>query len=413
MGCFNLLNNPLEYLFYALSLFQAYRALQLAGVIRKEWQSVRQEPLTRHKLSLADQAAFYLAVPPAVLVHEVFHAIPIYGWGGRVVNCGYGFYWGFVQADRVFSAPQEWFIALAGTLGSLLIGLLYWLLLRRHPSSAVRFFGLRAMRFQVYFSLLYYPIFTVISFIGDWRTIYNFEATPVLSWATAVAHITLLALYYWADRNGRFEMVAHESAAAQEQFAALQTQATMNPHDTAVQLQYVDYLRRGAAPHQAKTHLKQALQEQPNSAEGLWQLTLLELDKKQTIPQSSVANIQKALELGLSDSQRPQAHFLLGRYYFDRGQGDTAVEQFTQAIEGKTAVSPAQQINYRYWRTMAYRRQQQFERAYQDMQYALKLAQNLDDQTIMTRLQDELKLIEQHAGRPLGTSANTPEGGDV
>jgi hypothetical protein len=47
------------------------------------------------------------------------------------------------------------------------------------------------------------------------------------------------------------------------------------------------------------------------------------------------------------------------------------------------------------------------------MQYALKLAQNLDDQTIMTRLQDELKLIEQHAGRPLGTSANTPEGGDV
>ena len=127
MGCFRILGNPLELIFYAISLMQAYRAVQLAGLLRREWGSLKQEPLTVRKLGLAEQAAFYLGVPPAVLVHEIFHAIPIYAWGGEVINCGYGFYWGFVQPDRFFAPGQEWFISLAGTLGSLLIGALYWL----------------------------------------------------------------------------------------------------------------------------------------------------------------------------------------------------------------------------------------------------------------------------------------------
>ncbi len=124
MGCFRFPTSGIEYIFYFLSLMQAYRAVQLAGVLRRDWGMIRQEPMTRRKSQLAEQTAFFLAVPPAVLVHEIFHAIPIYFWGGRVVDCGYGFYWGFVQADRLFDPSQQWFISLAGTLGSLLIGLL-------------------------------------------------------------------------------------------------------------------------------------------------------------------------------------------------------------------------------------------------------------------------------------------------
>ena len=416
MGCFNLLGSPLEYLFYALSLMQAYRALKLAGLLRREWDSIKQEPLTSRKLGLAEQAAFYLAVPPAVLVHELFHAIPIYAWGGRVVNCGYGFYWGFVQPDRFFPAGQEWFIALAGTLGSLLIGLLYWLLSAQQQNRTLRFFGLRAFRFQLYFSLLVYPIFTAFTFIGDWRIIYNFAETPILSGATAVIHLTLLALYFWADRSGRFEMVAHESLAEQETFARLQEQATLNPQDATIQLQFIEALRRGRATHRAKRQLKQFLQQNDSSGEAHLMQALLELENKQTIPKTAVTHSQRALQLGIKDSQQQAvAHHILGQYYLNKEAYTEAIQSFTQIIILSQPESNQIRLAEAYrGRGVAYRRQTQYDLAYQDVQQAVKIAQKLGNNDQVQSLHNELQIIEQHAGRPLGTSANNRfEGGDV
>ena len=416
MGCFNLLGSPLEYLFYALSLMQAYRALKLAGLLRREWDSIKQEPLTSRKWGLAEQAAFYLAVPPAVLVHELFHAIPIYAWGGRVVNCGYGFYWGFVQPDRFFPAGQEWFIALAGTLGSLLIGLLYWLLSAQQQNRTLRFFGLRAFRFQLYFSLLIYPIFTAFTFIGDWRTIYNFAETPLLSGVTAVIHLTLLALYFWADRSGRFEMVAHESMAEQEMFAQLTGQATLNPQDATIQLQFIEALQRGRATNRAKQQLKQFLQQNDSSGEAHLMQALIELENKQTIPKTAVTHSQRALQLGIKDSQQQAvAHHILGQYYLNKEAYTEAIQSFTQI----TALSQPESNQIRLveayrGRSVAYRRQTQYDLAYQDVQQAVKIAQKLGNNDQVQSLHNELKIIEQHAGRPLGPSANNRfEGGDV
>src|SRR5690606_35106961 len=91
-------------------------------------------------------------------------------------------------------------------------------LLRRNSSRTVQFFGLRAFRFQIYFSLIYYPIFTLFLPIGDWRTIYNFSATPVLSGITAAIHALLLFLFWRADRAGAFEMIAFDSMAEQARY---------------------------------------------------------------------------------------------------------------------------------------------------------------------------------------------------
>ena len=132
--------NILFIIFYALSLLQAWRAWRLLTVIRKEWSTFQVEPLTRRKGRIAEEAAFYLAIPPAVFIHELFHAIPIWLFGGQIVECGYGFYWGFVTPDRRFPVIEEWIISIAGTLGSLLFGFILWALLRNHRSSSFRFF---------------------------------------------------------------------------------------------------------------------------------------------------------------------------------------------------------------------------------------------------------------------------------
>lgn len=409
MGCFNLLGSPIEYIFYALSLMQAFRAWQLAGLLRREWGTIKQEPLTSRKLALAEQAAFYLAVPPAVLVHEVFHAIPIYAWGGRVVNCGYGFYWGYVQPDRVFPPGQEWFIALAGTLGSLAVGLLYWLIAAQQKNTTVRFFGLRAFRFQIYFSLLVYPIFTAVTFIGDWRTIYNFGQTPLLSVGTAIAHLALLGLYFWADRTGRFEMVAHESLADQEQFANLKTQAMMNPQDATLQLQFIEALRRGRARNQAKQHLKRFLRHNTSAGEAYLLQAMLALEGKRSIPKTAVADVQRALQLGIKDSQQQAvAHHILGQYYLDREAYPEAVQAFSQVIALSGSESNKVRLAEAYrGRSLAYRRQKQYDLAYQDVQQAIQVAQASGNEKQVEHLREELAVIEQHAGRPLGSASDT------
>jgi hypothetical protein len=64
-------------------------------------------------------------------------------------------------------------------------------------------------------------------------------------------------------------------------------------------------------------------------------------------------------------------------------------------------------------RSLAYRRQKQYDLAYQDVQQAIKMAQASGNEAQVESLHQELALIEQHAGRPLGTSSNIHEGGEV
>src|SRR5690606_15334335 len=154
-------------LFNLLALLYIGRAVQLAIQVIRNWNAVRQEPLTREKQRLAEQAAFFLGVPPAVFVHELAHALAVVLFGGQVAEFGYRVFWGYVVPVGSFTAIENWIIAVAGTLGSLAFGALVWLGLRRNESRTLQYFGVRAYRFQIYFSLVYYPLFSLFLPIGD------------------------------------------------------------------------------------------------------------------------------------------------------------------------------------------------------------------------------------------------------
>ncbi len=114
-------------LFNLLALLYIGRAVQLAVQVARNWNVVRQEPLTGEKQRLAEQAAFFLGVPPAVFVHELAHAVAVLAFGGQVAEFGYRVFWGYVVPQGSFTALQNWIIALVGTLGSLGFGALLWL----------------------------------------------------------------------------------------------------------------------------------------------------------------------------------------------------------------------------------------------------------------------------------------------
>jgi tetratricopeptide (TPR) repeat protein len=407
-------------LFNIFSLIYIFRSLQLLTTMGREWSSVMQEPLTRRKKYFAEQASFFIAVPVGVFLHEFGHVLAVWASGGQVIEFGYRVFWGYVIPQGTFTPAQNWFISLAGTLGSLAFGVGLWLLLKRNRHSTLSYFGLRAFRFQVYFSTIYYPVFTLLGFEGDWRSIYDFGATPLLSGLLVPFHVGLVLLFWWGDRTGWFERISHETMAEQDKFLGLVQAVALNPQDTQLQLQVVDALRYGGADHRAKTQLKSFLKQNPDSGAAYLELALLDSGNKPQISRRAADYLKKALQLGLpTPAGQAYAHQLLGKYYVDRNRPDEAVNELNMALNLKvageeTAVSTTDaasalstgvtrhQAALYHLRSQAHRRQNQYEAAYQDIQQAITLAQQIDDAQLVAHFQQERDVIENHARRKLG-----------
>ncbi|HRQ38174.1 MAG TPA: hypothetical protein PLD25_09690 [Chloroflexota bacterium] len=412
--------NPIFGLFNLLALLYIFRGVQIVWQIVRQWGLLLQEPLTRAKKWLGDQAAFFVAVPPSVALHELFHALATWLVGGQIVDFGYGGFWGYVVPVGDFTPAQDWFIAIAGTLANLIFGAVLWLALRHHRASSFRYFGLRAFRFQLYFALVYYPIFTIfLPTISDWRIIYDFSATPVLSAVTAVLHIASLVIFYRADRAGWFEMAGFETVNEQAAFESLAQQATQNPQDRALTMQMIDGLRRGDAEHKATYELQQYLLTHPEDGDATALLAALQAGKNNHVPAKSKDNAEKALRLGIQNPrQEATAYRLLGEYALERNQYQAAVNQFSQALtalrQANNQPDQAAFLAYLYHsRSLAYRRQGQYDQAYQDMTQAVQLSQQTEHEQQTAVYQQELHIIEQQAGRPLGSSYNPHADEDV
>jgi hypothetical protein len=392
-------------LFNILAILYIFRAAQLSITIWREWADFKSEPLTSHKKSLANQASFFIAVPISVFVHEAAHALAVIATGGEVVEFQYRVFWGYVVPGGTFSTVEMWFIAIAGTLGSLLTGFLIWLATRNAQSSSIRYFGLRAVRFQIYFSLIYYPLFTLLGFEGDWRTIYDFSSTPWLSGSTLLFHAAVLFLFWRFDRQGWFEAPAFQNEASQEQFAQLSAAAVMNPQDIALQLEVIDTLRRGGATNKARYQLNRLIAQNPNSGLAQLELAAIESSGKDTVSKKAADSAQTALDLGLSNAgQNTYAHELIGRYQMERGDLQEAQTSFTKAIEalGQGGSSSAL-IGLLILRNQVYRRQQNYNAAYQDLQHALAIAQPSVNGAAVQQINSELEILAKHSGQVYST----------
>ena len=396
-------------LFDILAILYIFRSVQLGLQIWREWSGIRSEPFNAHKKQLANQASYFIAVPIGVLIHECSHVLAVWISGGQVVEFHYRAFWGYVVPQGSFTPIETWFVAIAGTLGSLLFGLAIWFFLRGAPSQTLRYFGLRSFRFQVYFSLIYYPLFTLLGFDGDWKTIYDFSSTLLLSAGTAVLHLGILFLFWRFDRSGWFEAPSHETISEQKQFEQLATNATLSPQDTQLQIQYIDYLRRGGAKNKAQYQLKQFLSQNPDSAVGHLELAALISAEKGQIPKNAAEEAEVALNLGLPNPQQiVYAHEIVGRYQLEMGQVNEAINSLSQAID--TLAGDKQHLNQEplfqlhIRRSQAYRRQQQYEQAYQDIQIAVSYAQAAGNQAALSQAQQELETLENHAGRTFGAT---------
>ncbi len=393
------LANPIMLLFTVVAIGNFVAGLRLGYGGWQGRRALLQEPLRREPKRWADRSAMLLGVPLGVLLHEFSHALATWLFGGSIVEFGYFFYWGYVVPVGEFSAAQYWFISLAGTLGSLVYGLLAWLLLRSRPSSIMRYLGLRTLRYQLYFALIYYPLFTLFTFFGDWRTIYDFSSTPLLSGITLIAHLALLGVFLWFDRQGAFEMPAFNSLEEQRRYEDLRRQSALNPHDIVSRLRVVEMLRRGGATSQARVELRRLLKEHPKSATAhLLQAQMLSEGKRQ-VPAGAIKAAETALALGLSDpNQVAFAYGLLAQYELDVGRVDEAARDLDQALAAISIQGNPHEAHLLYLRARAHRSKRQYTLAQSDISAAIHLAETTNDPQAVAQYRQEAETIRQHAG---------------
>jgi tetratricopeptide (TPR) repeat protein len=400
--------NILPIAFTLISFSQAYRGLPVARSLWQNWVALKPNPLTAVKKRLADDASFFVAVPIGVLIHEAGHALAVLLFGGQVLEFGFFFFWGYVLPAGEFTATQNWIIAAAGTWGNLLFALAVWLAWRRSSSDFLHYLMLRTVRFQIFFALIYYPIFTVLLQLGDWRTIYNFELTPVLSGTTAVLHAMAVIVHVIADRRGAYQLLAFEDEAEAEAVRELKAQITANPDDLDQQARYLNLLANGGAVNEAQRHLAQLLKTHPNWALGYLLQAILSNRNRQRPSKTVTQAAEKALALGLDKPvERGMAHQIIGlyalhteRYAEARQSLEAAIREMDRERDEHGRVPPSRLINQSRLYTLraqTYRRQNNYSAARADMEMAIKLAEQAQQPELAESYRTELaQTIQPH-----------------
>lgn len=381
-------------LFTVLSVVQLRQTFQVAQSLRSQ-AAFTLPPLTPAKKHLLDEAAVYIAGPISILLHELGHAVAVWASGGHVLEFGFFVFWGYVLPDRSFSPVTQWIISSAGTWMNLALALGVWLTWRRRPSPVYRYAALRIARFQLIFALIMYPIFTALLAFGDWRVIYDFGRTPLLSGLTAGVHLAVLAGFWLADRRGFFELSGFATAEAETQAEHLAADWERRPDDLSTGLELLATMIQGGSQRRALHLARKLAARWPDSARVFYFLGMLQTRADGRPSAAGLRDLQRALDNGLSNPfYLTSTYRALALYELERGHSEAALRHLDEAIRQAAALPPEVPThNLHYWRSVVYRRQQQMTLAYQELQYAAAQAAAQGAQETAAYYQDQLKAL--------------------
>jgi hypothetical protein len=211
--------------------------LALVSLVRS-WRSFLDDDFTLADRHVALQVAVFLVPPVVVLLHELAHAAATVAVGGHVTSFHYGLFEGAVGFEGAVTDAQVWFVALAGNLVSIGIGLALLVAggLCTGVRRSVRYLLLVGGLFEVAFALVGYPLLSESARFGDWLLIYDFGATPALSWLTLVCHAVLVAgLWRWW-RTGLRRTLFAVTNAEEDRLADLSAAVRAAPADIGPRL---------------------------------------------------------------------------------------------------------------------------------------------------------------------------------
>ena len=208
-------------IFTLLSIVYAWTSLTTAREFWRRRTTLFDQRLTQGERALFDRGAFFLLIPIGVLLHEFGHAVATWQVGGTVERFRWFLFWGYIIPEGSFSALQHWWISLAGNLVSVLLGVVALAAAVAVESRPWRYWLMSFARLEFFYSLVFYPVFSLITEFGDFQVIYGplltrlgfggivaqRFASPELfgpAAATAVVHVAVLAGLVALDRHPAF-----------------------------------------------------------------------------------------------------------------------------------------------------------------------------------------------------------------
>lgn len=177
----------------------------LVDVVRNR-QSLFDDRLTLDERGRLTRLALFVLLPLSVILHELGHAVAVKLFGGEILGWGFYLYYGYVEHAGNYTAIQLAWIAVAGTLVNVVLGLgaIGWAWFR--PGNvAVRYLLFVFGAFSLINALVFYPLLDALGGIaGDWETIYS-RQTPVFSAVVGLLHAAILigGVILWRDQRVR------------------------------------------------------------------------------------------------------------------------------------------------------------------------------------------------------------------
>lgn len=151
------------------------------------------EPMTADSRGRLLRLTVFALLPLSIIFHEAGHAVAVKIFGGEIVDFGFYFIYGFVSHRGFYSALDLGWIALAGTIVNVILGIIaiaiFWFWPRRAP---VNYLLITFAALQGANALIFYPVLDLMGgIVGDWSTIYSSD-TPVFSTVVGVIHAGIL-----------------------------------------------------------------------------------------------------------------------------------------------------------------------------------------------------------------------------
>lgn len=358
-------------LFDLISVLYALMGLRTLATAWQNRRALTDAELTAPDRAILSQLAFFVLVPPGVLMHELGHALATLQLGGHVAEFHFALFYGYIVPVGSFSALGEWWIALSGNLVSIVYGLLALPLLFVVRAAWQKYLLLAFARVQLTWALIGYPLFTLLGF-GDWTTIYN-PATWQVGLPFGVFHALLILGLWLLNRNAgvkRWELSLF--AGMSERLGQTERNLAAQPENANGLVDRGNLYAQNNMLDAAQQDYTRALRMDPGNPRALYNLGQIDLGRKQF--RSAETRFRAALDRAVGDARLATAlNYALGLALFQQGKREEAVAAFDRALGYEPEVP-----EFHYWRGMALRALRQDVRARAAFQRAADLASGTD-----------------------------------
>lgn len=317
--------------------------------LRRHWATFWDDNITGDDKTRAYRAVFFLLIPVGVLLHELGHALAVWGMGGRGVEFNWSLLSGYVVPDRTFGPLGTWWLYFSGNLVSILLALvgLVVAVVARRPM--VKFLGFTFFIMEWFFSLVGYPLLSLGSQDGDWVGIYGIPPLPMKG-ALAAAHIALLVLGYVALRSARVRrwemMLSTDNRAIIE---AREAESRAQPDDPRPRLALAAFYAQRGETALSKAALEDALAVAPDNPDAHTLAGAQAADAERYA--EAVGQYAAAIAVLPPGPRRGRVEYMQGWAYVRMDRAADAVTALTRAIEDGFVTAEAY-----YWRGRAYQR---------------------------------------------------------